>query len=245
MSGPTNDFLAPPHSGRRVGLVALIAVVVLAALVVVFLVGRSSGRSSAEVAQAPVNTDGRVASATASPEAGTGPLKLVTGSRAVSGVHVGYPHSAVGAVSAAVEYMAAYGSTLNASRAEAIATLVFDPSITNPKQKAAEMVDNALKSFGVSVAGTVPTGYAVDTAPVQYQLGSTSSDRIVVVLLADYTETIAGQISEKIGVFPLVMHWADGDWKLDEFDTSRDWSELSATPGTTVATADGWLSFQY
>jgi hypothetical protein len=141
--------------------------------------------------------------------------------------------------------MAAYGSTLDASRAETIATLVFDPAMTNPKQKAAEMVENALTSLGVSVAGKVPTGYAVDTAPVEYQLGATSTDRVVVALLAYYTETIAGQISEKTGVLPLVMHWVDNDWKLDDFDSSRDWSSLSATPGTTTAAADGWLSFQY
>jgi hypothetical protein len=169
------------------------------------------------------------------------PLHLVPGSRLVDDVSVGYPHSTVGAVSAATEYMTQIASTLDPDRAAAVFRLTADPSYRDAPQQGAEGAINDRKQLGLPTAGPVPPGASLVFDPAEYQVLNVSAGQVTVLLLADYVSTVPGQGSQtRIGVYPLDMHWAEGDWKILAPDTGVDYSGLNAQPGTAQAASDGW-----
>jgi hypothetical protein len=171
-----------------------------------------------------------------------GPLRLVRGANLVNGMYVGYPHTPVGAVSAAVEFWTQIGSTLDPDRAAAVGRLVADPAWTNAPAALAQGPVNTRQGLGLSAAGQVPAGASVVLDPVQYQIKTQSTDQVSVLLLCDYTTTTPNAGSQtRIGVFPITVHWAAADWKLvDTTGDTTDYSSLSVIPDSSQATADGW-----
>ncbi len=174
----------------------------------------------------------------------TGPLQLIQGDKLINGVSVGYPHSMIGAVSAAVEYWRQIGSTLDPDRAAAVGRLIADPSWSAAPQQLAVGPISARKALGLAVDGPVPAGASVILAPVEYQLRSTSADNVQVLLLATYTTSSPSQEPQtRMGVYPLQLHWAaSGDWKIPAPSGSdtTDYSSLVAEPGSVQASAYGW-----
>ncbi|HEV2347923.1 MAG TPA: hypothetical protein VGS97_27800 [Actinocrinis sp.] len=174
-----------------------------------------------------------------------GPLKIVQGSQLINGVHIGFTHSSVGAVSAAVEYWTQIGSTLDPDRAAAIGRLVADPSWTQGPAQLAQGPVSTRKALGLPTTGAAPTGASVVLEPVEYQLRSYSADDVSLLLLADYTTTAPNQGSQThLGVFPLDLRWSVGDWKILAPSGSTDYSNLAVEPGSAQASADGWQQLQ-
>jgi hypothetical protein len=171
----------------------------------------------------------------------TGPLQVIQGSELVNGVYLGYPHTTRGAVSAAVEYMRDIGSTLDPDRSAAILRLTADPSYPQGPQQYAQGVATTRNILGLPTSGPVPDGVSTVLQPVEYQVKDVTADRVMVLLLADYDITLPGQASDaKVGIYPLGLHWAEGDWKITAPETSVDYSSLLTQPGTAQAAADGW-----
>ncbi|MFF6956194.1 hypothetical protein [Streptomyces sp. NPDC008317] len=178
---------------------------------------------------------------TSSKAALTGALQLVQGRHLVNGVSLGYPHSTVGAVSAAAEYMRQIGSTLSPDRAAAVGRLVADPSWPDAPRQFAKGPTGTRKSVGISTSGQVPTGASVVLAPVEYQVPTAEADTAKVLLLATYTTTSPGQGTQtRMGVYPVDLHWSAGDWKVLAPADSTDYSGLSAEPDSPTASAKGW-----
>lgn len=172
---------------------------------------------------------------------GNGPLVPLHGSAVVSGVSVGYPHSLVGAISAAVEYWSQVGSTLDPARARTIGKLIADPSWKGAVAQLAAGPVSTRQGLGLPVNGPAPAGASVVLTPVEYQVRSSSADAAVVLLLSYYTTTLPSQPSNtRVGVYPLSMRWDGADWKVLTPDASTDYSDLEAQPGSSEATADGW-----
>jgi hypothetical protein len=64
---------------------------------------------------------------------------------------------------------------------------------------------------------------------------------VTVLLLADDVITLPDQGTQtRVGVYPLRMRWADGDWKILQPDTATSYSSLTAEPGSPQAAASGW-----
>ncbi|HEX4099817.1 MAG TPA: hypothetical protein VHY21_04635, partial [Pseudonocardiaceae bacterium] len=135
------------------------------------------------------------------------PLHLVQGSRLVDGISVGYPHSAVGAVSAAAGDMTQLASTLDPDRAATVMRLVADPSYRDAPQQSAQGVISERAQLGLPGSGPVPAGASLVFDPAEYQVLNLTGDQVGVLLLADVVVTQRGQGSQtRIGVYPLDMH---------------------------------------
>ena len=72
-------------------------------------------------------------------------------------------------------------------------------------------------------------------------LDVSTAGQVTVLLLADDVITLPGQGTQtRIGVYPLRMHWAQGDWKILQPDTATSYRSLAAAPGSPQAAASGW-----
>jgi len=169
-----------------------------------------------------------------------GPVQMVQGTHAAGGVALGFPHSTVGAVSAAAEFSSAILSTLDPGRAAAVMRLVADSGWPGAPQLAAEGIAGARQSLGIPATGPVPGGASFAFTPVEYQVRGVSSDAVTVLLLADLTSvTPAVGTVTQVSVFPVAMHWARGDWKVLR-NPAGDYEGLAAEPDTPQAAALGW-----
>ena len=173
-----------------------------------------------------------------------GPVQVTQGSEEVNGVSLGFPHSTVGAVSAAVALASEVGSTLDPDRAAAVMRMVADPSFANGPEVAARGVASDRTALGLQAGGPVPQGYDLELSPQEYQVRDVSADRVTVLLLADIIGTTPGQgTTTKVGVFPVALHWAQGDWKVLPTPVT-DYSALTAEPGSAQAASLGWQELE-
>ncbi|MEV6527120.1 hypothetical protein AB0M43_34840 [Longispora sp. NPDC051575] len=234
-----NSFLDQSNRTRRN--------VIVAAVVLVLLVGAGLGwfltrpGSTRDTVEPPTPTKQPSATPVQTP---TGPMKRIKGERTVEGISVGYPHSTAGAVSAAAEYMAQIGSTLDPERAKTIARVVADPSFAGAVDYFAKGPVNTRTSLGLPAEGPLPAGASVVLGPAAYQLRNLAEDSAVVLLLGFHTaSTPDGGVKPKVGVYPLEMHWDGSDWKIlqPKIALQNDYSSLAAQPGTSEAAAKGWL----
>ncbi|HEY2442228.1 MAG TPA: hypothetical protein VGI31_03750 [Streptosporangiaceae bacterium] len=185
---------------------------------------------------------------------GRAPLRLAAGTRPVNGLYLGYPRSAVGAVSAAVEFVTELGSTLDPDRAATVARLVADPSYSVAPIAAAAGVASTRHRLGLPVAGPLPPGTAVSLVPTMFQVQDVTASRVTVLLLFDYTAMVPAGISERLGAMAAAMHWTQAGWRLLQPGAPNvpgpnmsgpnvpgpNMSGLIATPGTAAAAAKGW-----
>lgn len=246
MSFASNEFMSKPKGPKRA--VIAVAVVAVAALAGGYVLG--SGRGSASQASgpgdpavsAPSQSDSTPSSAPATLSS-LGPIRLVRGSLLTNGLYTEFPHSTVGAISAADEYITALGSTLDPDRSATVARLAADPSYRSSQTDAATGARNTRTSLGLPATGAVPQGYSVEVDPVAYQLKSESADGAEVLLLSYFTTATPSQgIVAHTAVFPMVVQWADGDWKFMPMDPT-DYTSLAVEPGSAQAASDGWIPF--
>lgn len=243
----SNAFMAKPKGPKRA--VIAVAVVGVVATAVGYVLG-SGGSAAGQVpgstnpgTSAPANQTGPAHGAAPTPTVSLGPIRLVQGTQLVNGLYVEFPHSTVGAISAADEYITALGSTLDPDRAATVARLAADPSYTTAQTDAATGTKNSRTSLGLPATGAVPPGYSIEVDAVAYQLKSESANNAEVLLLAYFTEATPSQGTvAHTAVFPMVMHWAAGDWKFLPMD-STDYSVLAVQPGSAQAASDGWTNF--
>ena len=245
-----NPFLARPRRWLRlaVGCAVLLLVGVAAGLVIQTALSPKPRPHHGVPAAVPLPgaATGIPATGTPTGSATTGsvePPDLVRGRPLVAGMYVGYPHSPLGAVSAAAEYMTQIGSTLDPNRSAAVLRLTVDPSYPDGPKDFAQGTKEARQELGLSVSGPVPTGASVTVSPVEYQVEDRTADQVTVLLLANYTIMLPRQgVQNRVSVFPLRMRWSHDDWKLLKPSPSVDYSGFVAQPGTQDATVKGWLA---
>src|SRR5579875_2847899 len=188
--------------------------------------------ATAEPTRGPAPSASLATPAAARPAAhGTVPLRLAPGTHPAGGLDLGYPHSAAGAVSAAVEFVTELGSTLDPDRAAAVARLTADPSWPGAPQAAARGVAGTRRRLGLPASGPLPPGTAVSLVPAMYQLRDETPAHVTVLLLFDYTAMVPRGISEHLGATAATLHWTSAGWKLLA-PAGPDASGLIATPGT-------------
>lgn len=231
----TSSFLDGTGKGRRAAVILIAAASVLAlaaAIAALVLFNRDNA-----------NTDSSTPRPNATANVPTGPLTQIKGQSTVDGVSVGYPHTTAGAVSAAAEYSAKLGSTLDLDRMRRLAPVVADPSYANAEQKLVEGRISSRKRLGLPETGPVPAGASMTVGPAAFQLRAVTEDSMTVLLLSYLTTVDSnGTIASRAIVQPVEMHWANGDWKLlpPGPASEADYSALATQPGTADAAAKGW-----
>ncbi len=173
----------------------------------------------------------------------SGAISLVQGARLADGVEIGYPHTTVGAVSAAAEYLDAVASTLDPDYAASVMRIAGDPANTSLPTNLATSTVKLRAALQLPASGPLEPPTTFQTTAQMYQLRGVSADEVLVLLLTDSTFINArGGTAQTTGVFPMQMRWTDGDWKLRAIGhTGQDYSELAATPDTQAAASQGWL----
>ena len=190
-----------------------------------------------------------VSPATPSPTPSTSPapipsgaVALVQGARLADGIQVGYPHTIVGAISAAAQYLDAVASTLDPDYAASVMRTAGDPANTALAANLAASTVKLRAELQLPTSGPLNPPTAFQSTAQMYQLRDASADSVLVLLLTVNTFINAqGGTAQTNGVFPVRMHWSGGDWKLADIGgTGQDYSALAATPDTQHAADQGW-----
>lgn len=185
------------------------------------------------------------ASSGGQPAALTGPLDIVHGKREIDGVYLGFPHTAVGAVSAADEDAIELFSTLDPDEAASVMRMIADPSWTDAPEVAASGPVNDRKALSLPTSGPVPQGASQEVEPVEYQARNVGADQALVLLLCNFVTTTPDQgTSTYAGVFPFAMRWDEDDWKVVSINATKAEPNLAATPYSAKAAANGWQQLE-
>ena len=227
-----------PIGAKRLilGAIAAGVVLVIGAITVPLLSGNDDGRVGAQPAIS--------ASAPPSAVAPSGPISLVHGAHVADGIEVGFPHTTIGAVSAASEYVDAAASTLDPDYAASVMRVAGDPGNTALPSSLATSVVKLRGDLQLQTDGPLNPPVTFQTTAQMYQLRNVAADDVLVLLLTDSTFINAhGGTAQSTGVFPVQMRWTAGDWKVSAIGrTGQDYSVLAATPDTQAAVKQGWLA---
>lgn len=224
--------------GTRRSLPAVLAVgalLITALIAIPLLVARHTHPSANPGAPSP-------APSTSPIPVPSGAVTLVQGAQLTNGIEIGYPHTLIGAISAASEYLDAVASTLDPDYAASLMRTAGDPAEqTLPSSIAAGTV-NLRADLRLPTSGPLQPPTAFTTIAEMYQLRDAAADNVLVLLLTDSTFTNpGGGIAQTTGVFPVHMHWTGGDWRFAAIGRlGEDYSGLTATPDTQSATGKGW-----
>lgn len=223
--------------GTRRILAAVIAVgalLVTAAVAVALLAAHHGHTGASAVRPSPTPSTSPV-------PVPSGAVSLVQGARLADGIEVGYPHTTVGAISAAAQYLDAVASTLDPDYAASLGRTVGDPAVPALPGNLAASATKLRAALQLPAEGPVPAPAAFMTTAQMYQLRATGADNATVLLLTSNTFiNTHGGTAGTVGVYPVRMHWTGGDWHLAGIGTGVDYSALAATPDTQAAASQGW-----
>ncbi len=253
MSLPKDVIMYPIYCCRRrrrlVSSVTKAAIIVIGLAVTVTSCSGPKGSSSTASAVTRDSGPSQPTNPTPAQQAATqgplnGPVTVVPGRRVIDGVELGFPHTIVGAISAAADEMSE-GFTLDPGHAAVVGRLTADSSHLTLPQNLAEGAGSLRKFLGAPATGPVAAGYSVHFRAVEYQLRDVTADQVMVVVLCEFTYTQPGLgMHGRIGVFPFLMHWEHDDWK-DAGDTDTAYLNLIAQPDSPQAAALGWNVLLY
>ncbi|MBS2963938.1 hypothetical protein KGA66_12855 [Actinocrinis puniceicyclus] len=172
----------------------------------------------------------------------SGAVTLVHGAHMADGIETGYPHTTIGAISAAAQYLGAVASTLDPDYAASLMRVAGDPDDASLPASLAESTVKLRRDLQLPASGPLPPPTSFQTTPQMYQLRDATADSVMVLLLTSSTFiNTRGGIAQTTGVFPVRMHWTGGDWRLADIGgTGQDFSVLAATPDTQEAAGRGW-----
>jgi len=172
----------------------------------------------------------------------SGGVTVVQGARLADGVETGYPHTTIGAISAAAEYLDAAASTLDPDYAASVMRVVGDPGSSALPTNLAESTVRLRADLQLPTSGPLNPPITFQTTAQMYQLRNAAVDSALVLLLTESTFVNAhGGTAQTTGVFPVRMVWARGDWKLHAIGAdAQDYSGLVAAPDTQKAANEGW-----
>lgn len=230
--------MTPKINFRSVRVIAVVGAGALAASVAVAIPLASHAAHANHPAPAPV-----AAPASPSPQPGdSGPIALVSGVRWMGGLALGYPDTRSGVLSAGLEYTTAYVECLDPARLRAIAQDIAAPGEKIGADAAAvTKSDRALA--GAPASGPLPAGTALVLTGRMYQLLDFAQGRARLLLLFTMAATgpSAPDLSGKVLGLPVELTWAEGDWKLAEWDGGPSYHKLIAPPDSSAAYDAGWL----
>jgi hypothetical protein len=227
---------------RLIGLAT--AVVALVTGVVALLTAHSGSHTRTP---APASSTASTAPSP-SPTGGLGIVPttvLPNPSRVIDGVPVGYPHTEMGAVSAAAHFLGVL-DTFDPQAAQKQAQIMADPDYSEVfGVEVRNAGEQARKTAGLPPDGESDPGNNSTTQPRAFQDHQDTPDRVLVWLLSDSDITVNGVVAHSEAVSGAVMVWTQDDWKLSVVDDPPATAPQSATPGTAQAVSEGWRTLAY
>ena len=228
-------------AGRRLLLVSMGVAAVILAAVAFGLWGPAAGKTAAQVAA------GSHTPATASSGSTPGAVTVLPAPSSVSsGVPVGYPDTALGAVSAAAHYTEAR-DLLSPGLVVGQLKVMADPAPEQLGTLANRGITDAMtlrNSLGLDVGGTSDQADYITVQARAFHIDQSTPQQAEVWLLTWRTTVVAGVQTEQAAyTVPVALTWTGGDWKLD--DRTLGASPSPATPDTPQALADGWTPLAY
>jgi hypothetical protein len=175
---------------------------------------------------------------TAGPDVGSaGPRGL----RLVNGVPVGYPHTASGALSAAANYTAAFGSPAVLT-AKGRAGLLTAVTVAGRNGQPRAQLDQAPKSAmldGLARDQASGARFVLRAVPLTVRLAGPYDPATVhaQVYAATYVAGSENTATIGHGLAAVALVWRDGDWKLTSI---LNRPQVGPIPAGYVAPEDGW-----
>lgn len=240
-----NDFLQRPRRGI---LLAFLAGAVIATILAVVVVALQPGKGSNDpaVAEPETPTGPSTETAPVAPDEEVPEVLVLdsVGTTLVSGMWVGFDHDLTGAISAGVEYWSSYTANLDPDRSEVLGPAIFSESMLADLDADGlrAMAIDSRESIGVPTDGAVPEGTDLIVAFSNYQTYGYDEDHVNLLLLGEATVYLDDGVPQSSPVlYPLVMVWQSGDWKIDGFPFGDlDYQSLVADPGSLEAAELGW-----
>ena len=245
-----NAFLADPNQGRTRLAAALTGGVLVLGMGIALGASLGAGHGShpaVSARSAPSSTAPGVVTTSSPTATSAAPLRLVRGTRLVNGVSVGYPHTRLGAVSAAVEYTTQVGSSLDLDRVSQVAdAIAYPPSYGgDPVTAFVQGAADIRRYLGLPTSGPVPRGASSTFGPMAYQVRDERADEVTVLLMSYLTMVSTERgMEQRLILVPTRMVWDGADWKTAKRpEGASEYLELRHKPGTPEAAAVGWLDF--
>ncbi|WP_194906836.1 hypothetical protein [Catenulispora rubra] len=241
---PYEGEFKAPRGRRGRGVLALAAIVVVVAAVIAINSSKHNNSSTSQGASTGVGGGVPAATATVgeSASAGASTPAFPTQSGA-NNVLTGYTETQNGAVSAAANFVSAYGSEamMTAGSRHQLVHQIADPAIEgNLQQQLDKAFTLAAQGFGLDKNGNAPTGQTFVSRAVPFGTSVTnySATKATVAVWINMIAGTAGQgsthpVSETWSTVTLNLSWVNGDWK---------WSSFTQADGPTPVPAGQQVS---
>ncbi|MBE1560202.1 hypothetical protein [Nonomuraea africana] len=181
------------------------------------------------------------------PGSDTGPVTLAepAGHHGEAGFPIGFPHTELGAASAAAATLEA-AWTLDETQATAAAQLYAAPEQQEAARAGAVGATRGWRrTLGLPEEGSLPAGAAMRSSTIGIRWQERAEDQILVSVLVQVTATKgdSGPLYSSPYAMNLLMTWhptlRGGDW-VNTPDTRPVAAPPAAAPGTPQFTAAGW-----
>jgi hypothetical protein len=224
------SFFARPRIGKPIA-VAIAAALVLAVAAILLLINRPGGDAAGE--PDPVLPDAGDVSALEGADEVHDPLRIVDGAEYDPELFIfrGYERSYVGAVSAAVNWLSAQGSSLDPDYSERLgAELLIEGSEQVPADWRT-WPTHRRNDLGISATGDAPTGYGLNASAMAYQTTDVTESEITVVVLMRLTGTSPFGSTATNTVLAVKLVWTGEDWADSGRSTGVDLKRLNVEQG--------------
>jgi hypothetical protein len=242
---PYDGEFKAPRARRGRGVLALAAVVVVVAAVIA--INSSKHNDTATSQGASTGVGGGVPPATAtvgqSAPVGAASSPAFPTQSGANGVQIGYPDTQSGAVAAAANFVAAYGSDamMTAGTRHQLVHAIADPAIEpNLQQQLDQAFTLAAQGFGLDKNGNAPANetFVSRAVPFGTSVANFSTTKATVAVWINMIAGTAGQgsthpVSETWSTVTLNLTWVNGDWK---------WSSFTQADGPTPVPAGQQVS---
>jgi hypothetical protein len=240
------SFFDRPKAGRPVA-VALGAVLVLAVLAAAVIMAYRMGSGDSGSDQDSGVDDSQSTDASGLPGADEvhDPLETTEGSAYDPELYIfhGYEYSYTGAVSAASDWLAAYGSSLDPDYSERLAASLLAEDAEQTPDDWSQWPVGKREDLGAPESGDLDAGWGLTATPMAYQTRNETSTELTVVLLVRLTGTSPYGSTSRNGILYMDLVWTGQDWADAGYERSVDLSQLHVDPGeetSALAESLGW-----
>jgi len=240
---PYDGEFKAPRGRRGRGVLALAGVVVVVAAVIAINSSKHNDTATSQGASTGVGGGVPPATATVGTSAPAGASPAFPSQSGANDIQTGYPDTQNGAVAAAANFVAAYGSEamMTAVTRHQIVQSIADPVIEPDLEKQLDQAFTlAAQGFGLDKNGNAPTGQTFVSRAVPFGTSVTkyAATKATVAVWINMIAGTAGQgsthpVSETWSTVTLNLSWVNGDWK---------WSSFTQTDGPTPVPAGQQVS---
>jgi hypothetical protein len=241
-----SSFSERPKIDRPLA-VALGAVVVLVLLAAAVILAYRSGAGDSGADPDHAIDEDQSADGSGLPGAGEvyDPLETVEGTAYDPDLYIfhGYEYSYVGAVSAASDWLTAYGSSLDPDYSEQLAVSLLVEGAAQTPQDWSQWPVNRREDLGAPESGDLEAGWGLSATPMAYQTRNVTDTEIMVVLLVRLTGTSPYGSTSRNTILSMDLIWTGQDWADAGYTDTPDLSQLHVDPGdesSDLAETLGW-----